>query len=127
MWVKFQNNPAGRNVGDCAVRAISVALSVDWETAYAMLVAQGYMLADMPSSDAVSGAVLRNHGFKRKNIPDACPDCYTIADFCEDNPHGIFVIGTGEHIVTAIDGDVYDSWDSSREIPVYVWYKPDAA
>lgn len=125
MWIKFQSNPAGRNVGDCAVRAISVALSVDWETAYALLVAHGYMLADMPSSDAVSGAVLRHYGFKRKNIPDTCPDCYTIEDFCEDNPHGVFVVGTGEHIVTVIDGDVYDSWNSLNEIPMYAWYKPD--
>jgi len=74
MWVKFQNNPAGRNVGDCAVRAISKALSVDWETAYAMLVAYGYMLSDMPSSDAVSGAVLRKHGFVREALPDTCPE-----------------------------------------------------
>lgn len=125
MWTQFNNNPAGRNVGDCAVRAISVALSVDWETAYAMLVASAFFMADMPSSDAVSGAVLRRHGFKRKNIPDTCPDCYTIADFCKDNPHGVFVVGTGGHVSTVIDGDVYDSWNSLNEIAVYAWYKPD--
>ena len=124
MWVQFNNNPAGRNVGDCSVRAISKALSCDWETAYAMLVASGFQMCDMPSSDAVSGAVLRSYGFKRKNIPDACPDCYTIADFCEDNPHGVFVVGTGGHVVTVVDGDYYDAWNSGNEIPQYVWYKP---
>lgn len=36
MWVKYQPNPCGRNVGDCAVRAISKALGMDWETAYAV-------------------------------------------------------------------------------------------
>jgi len=59
MWKKFNNNPAGRNVGDCAVRAISVALSVDWETAFAELVASAFFMCDMPSSDAVWCAVLR--------------------------------------------------------------------
>lgn len=80
-------------------------------------------MADMPSSDAVWGAVLRRHGFKRKNIPDTCPDCYTIADFCEDNPHGVFVVGTGGHVVTVVNGDYYDAWDSGNEITQYVWYK----
>lgn len=121
MWIKFQNNPAGRNVGDCAVRAISVALSVDWETAYALLVAHGYMLADMPSSDAVWGAVLRKYGFVRESIPNTCPDCYTAEDFCHDHPEGVFVLGFGDHTATVVDGDIYDSWDSSRKIPQFVW------
>jgi hypothetical protein len=123
MWVKFQNNPAGRNVGDCAVRAISKALSVDWETAYAMLVAYGYMLSDMPSSDAVSGAVLRKHGFVREALPDTCPDCFTAEDFCRENPHGTFVLYFGGHVAAAVDGKIYDSWDSSHEIPQFVWRK----
>ena len=37
MWREFNNNPKGHRVGDCAVRAVSVALGVDWDTAYAML------------------------------------------------------------------------------------------
>ena len=121
MWKKFQNNPAGRNVGDCAVRAISVALNVDWETAYALLVAHGYMLADMPSSDAVWGAVLRRHGFVRESIPNICPDCYTAEEFCEDHPEGVYVLGFGDHTAAVVDGNIYDSWDSSRRIPQFVW------
>ena len=121
MWIKFINNPAGRNVGDCAVRAISVALSVDWETAYAMLVGSAFLMADMPSSDAVSGAVLRKHGFIRETVPDTCPDCFTAEDFCRENPEGTFVLYFGEHVATVVDGDIYDAWDSSREIPQFVW------
>ena len=37
IWIEFNGNPTGRKVGDCAVRAVSVALGVDWETAFAML------------------------------------------------------------------------------------------
>ena len=125
MWIKFNGNPAGRNVGDCAVRAISVALSVDWETAYAMLVAYGYQMCDMPSSDAVWGAVLRKNGFIRESIPDTCPDCYSAEDFCEDHPEGIYVLGFGDHTACVIDGNIYDSWDSSRRIPQFVWRRRD--
>lgn len=121
MWIKFNENPAGLNVGDCAVRAISVALSVDWETAYALLVSFGFNMCDMPSSDAVWGAVLRKNGFIRESLPDTCPDCYTADDFCHDHPEGVFVLGFGDHTATVVDGDIYDSWDSSKRIPQFVW------
>lgn len=124
-YIHFQNNPAGRNVGDCAVRAVSVALNTDWETAYLTIAMQGYKMGDMPSSDSVWGSVLRQHGFYRKAIPNSCPDCYTAEDFCRDHPKGIFVLGFGGHVATVVDGALMDSWDSSQEIPVYVWYRKD--
>lgn len=123
MWVEFNNNPSARNVGDCAVRAVSVALNIGWEDAYALLNDMGMQMGDMPSSDAVWGAVLRQHGFFRKVIPNTCPRCYTAKDFCRDNPKGVFVLAFGGHVATAIDGDLYDSWDSSQEIPAYVWFR----
>ena len=125
MWIEFQNNPTGRSVGDCAVRAVSVALDIDWETAYAMIATAGYRMGDMPSSDSVWGAVLRQNGFYKKTIPDTCPECYTAADFCRDNPKGTFVLGFGGHTATVVDGNLFDSWDSSAEIPVYVWYRKE--
>ena len=125
MWIRFNNNPAGRTVGDCAVRAVSVALGVDWETAYTMIAAAGYNMGDMPSSDSVWGAVLRQNGFYREAISNTCPTCYTAADFARDNPRGVFVLGFGGHVATVEDGDIYDVWDSSNEIPVYVWYRKD--
>lgn len=124
MWIKFQNNPTGRNVGDCAVRAVSAALGVDWEEAYNLIADAGYAMGDMPSSDSVWGAVLRQHGFYRKAIPNTCPDCYTAEDFSVDHPHGVYVLGFGGHVATVVDGDLYDSWDSSGKVPVYYWYKP---
>ena len=123
MWVEYNPNPVGRRVGDCAVRAISKALNMDWETAYSSIVTNGFLMGDMPSSNSVWGAVLRQHGFSRQVIPNTCPDCYTIEDFAKEHPHGIFVVGTGNHVVTVENGVIYDSWDSSNEIPQYFWTK----
>lgn len=53
----FNNNPMKRNVGDCSVRAISKALGIDWESAYITIMMSAYAMCDMPSSDAVWGAV----------------------------------------------------------------------
>ena len=123
MWVKFNPNPTGRFVGDCAVRAVAAALGVDWEDAYTLISDAGFAMGDMPSSDSVFGAVLRQHGFYRSAIPNSCPDFYTASDFAADHPRGVFVLGFGGHVATVIDGDLYDSWDSSNEVPVYYWYR----
>ena len=125
MWIEFNNNPAGRRVGDCAVRAVSVALDIDWETAYSMIAAAGYAMGDMPSADHVWGAVLRQNGFYREAVPNTCPDCYTAADFCEDHPQGVYVLGFGGHAATVKDGNLYDSWNSENEVPVYFWHRKD--
>ena len=123
MYIEWNNNPVGRRVGDCSVRAISKALDVDWKTAYAMIASNGFAMGDMPSSNSVWGAVLRQNGFKKQAIPNSCPDCFTFADFARDNPRVTFVLGTGSHVATVVDGNLYDSWNSSDEIPVFVWYK----
>ncbi len=124
-WIEFNNNPVGRRVGDCAVRAVSRALDTDWENAYLSLVMNGYAMGDMPSSDSVWGATLRQHGFYRMSIPDSCPNCYTAEDFCADHPEGTYVLGFGGHVATVVDGDLYDSWDSSLEIPQFVWFRKE--
>lgn len=125
MFVRYNPNPTGRNVGDCSVRAVAKALDISWEDAYAKIASNGYAMGDMPSSDSVWGSVLRQNGFYREAIPNECPDCYTAKDFCKDNPYGIYVLGFGGHVATVVDGDLYDSWNSENEIPVYVWYRKE--
>lgn len=122
-WQTCNLNPFGKHVGDCVVRALSLALDQDWDTTYLELMSQGFSMKDMPSSNAVWGQYLKNKGFKRYIIPDECPDCYTVAEFCADNPQGVYILGTGTHVVTVKDGSYYDTWDSGREIPIYYFEK----
>ena len=124
-WIQYNPSPVGRNVGDCSVRAVAKALDTDWETAYAMIAMNGYLMGDMPSSNAVWGAVLRQNGFSRYAVPNTCPDCYTIGDFADDHPHGVYVVGTGNHVCTIRDGVIFDSWDSRSEIPQFYWSKKE--
>ncbi len=124
-WRNYNPNPAGRSVGDCAVRAVAAALGTDWETAYALIAEAGYQMGDMPSSNSVWGAVLRRNGFYRHAVPNTCPDCYTMERFAEDHPEGIYVACTGNHVATIRDGWIMDAWDSSEEVPVFYWQKEE--
>lgn len=125
MFVLCNVNPAQNIVGDCVIRAIAKLMETDWQSAYMGVIAQGYKMFDMPSSNSVWGAYLKDSGYKRHTLPDTCPDCYTVAEFCRDYPSGRYLLGTGSHVVTVIDGDYYDTWDSGDETPIYYWSKED--
>ncbi len=121
MWRIYRNNPAGRSVEDCTVRALSKALNLSWDEAHYELSEASRDMATMMHDNSVIGAILRKNGFYRYAISNMCPDCYTVREFAEDHPVGTYVVGTGTHVVTVKDGDWYDSWDSGNEIPVYYW------
>lgn len=125
MWKEYLNNPCGQRVGDCSVRAVSVALDMDWESAYALMVVAGFKMCDVPSSDRVWTAVLRQHGFTRQKVPDNIE--YTAEDLCRDHPKGIYVLGFGGHVATVKDGILYDSWNSSNEVVQFVLYRKETA
>lgn len=123
MWVNYNPNPARTRVGDCAIRAVARATEQDWQSAYSALAVKGYEMSDLPSANNVWGAYLREKGFRREIVPNTCPDCYTVRDFCADHPRGVFVLALDGHVVTVVDGDHFDTWDSGGETVLYYWYK----
>ena len=76
---------------------------------------------DMPSSNSVWNAYMIESGFAKSVIPNTCPDCYTIIDFCNDHRLGEYLVATGSHVVAVINGDYYDTWDSGDEVPIYYY------
>lgn len=117
----FNPNPRAAKVGDCAVRAVAKALGISWYEAYTLLVAEGLEQCDMPSANNVWGAVLRKNGFRRAAIPAECPDCYTVRDFIREYPAGTYVVALKNHVVTVCNGELYDTWNSMDENPIYFW------
>ena len=97
-YVFYNPNPLGKFVGDCSIRAVSKLLNLSWEKVYSEIAAEGFSLCDMPSSNYVINHYLYTKGFIRKDLPNTCPDCYTIKDFCKDFPHGSYIVGTGTHL-----------------------------
>lgn len=123
MYVHANPNPVGKYVDDCVVRAIAIATDRSWDDIYIHICLQGYIMKNMPSVNKVWGTYLYSIGFTSEDINNNCPDCYTVRDFCADNPYGIFILATGSHVIAAIDGDWIDTWDSGDELISSVWRK----
>lgn len=119
MWKNYNANPDGVRGIDCTVRALSAALGQTWNEVYLGLCMEGYELKQMPSANVVWGRYLKRHGFRRK--PIEAEENYTVRDFCNDHPKGLYVLALSGHVLTVIDGDYYDFWDSGDEIPLFVW------
>ena len=125
MFIEYNPNPVANKTRDCAVRAVSAALDLSWDDASDMIYEMSKAMGETMDHNAAWGAVLRRHGFMRYIVPNFCPDCYTVREFAVDHPYGIYVINTSGHVTTVIDGDIYDAWDTSNEIPIFYWHKED--
>lgn len=121
MYIFANPNPDKLLVGDCVIRAISILKDQPWLETYDGVTSKGRSMFDMPSSNAVWNAYLMDSRYKKSSIPSTCPYCYTVIDFCRDHPVGEFMLATGTHVVTVIDGNYYDTWDSGDEVPIYFY------
>lgn len=122
-YIYYNANPFHKRTNDCTVRAISVLLDQSWDDTYDDICDMGSYTKEMPSTNRVWGAYLRERGYRPHFIPDTCPICYTVRDFCLDHPWGKFLLALDEHVVAVVDGNYYDTWDSGDEVPFYYWEK----
>ena len=116
MKYKYYNpNPKRNQIGDCVIRALTMALGLSWKEVYVKLVLYGFRMSDMPSSNRVWGQMLEENGFSRHAVEGDI----TVKEFAKENPIGLFVLATGSHVVTMIHGQYFDSWDSGDESVIY--------
>lgn len=122
-YVNYNKNPLYKRVGDCTVRAIATALEKSWKEIYIWLCVYGFMYCDLPSANYVWGEYLKSKGFNRFVVEQ--DGLYTVNDFCNDNPQGLFILALQSHVVCVKNGDYFDTWDSGNEIPIYYWKRKD--
>lgn len=134
MFIRFNENPFGLDVGDCVIRAISLALDYNWFMVHDELCFLSRKMADMPSSNRVWKTYLNDMGIIEHQIDNTCPNCFTVEKFAMMHPDGRYILSTCEykkandivvtssHVVAVIHGDYYDTWDSGGDVPLSYFY-----
>lgn len=131
MYIYYNDNPFGLDVGDCVIRAMSLALNYNWFMVHDELCFLSRKMADMPSSNRVWKQYLYDKDYREYQAHNTCPDCLTVEKFCKQHPKGRYILSTAEytkardnlivtgtHVVAVIDGDYYDTWDSGADVPL---------
>lgn len=128
---RYNANSRDKHVGDCVPRSISLAFGEDYDQVRKDL--NKIVREERPYSKFNSYTVfkvyLERHGCAFTKYPD---DNTTEEEFCRKHPEGTYLLLTGDekhaikgqstHMVCIIDGDIYDSWDSS-DYEVIQWAK----
>ena len=121
MYEFLNLNPDHIYTGDCVIRAVGTVLNQSWDDTYDDICDQGRKMHRMPSDNGVWGAYLRRRGFTKHFIYSH--ECYTVREFVNDYPRGIFVLGVDGHAIAVIDGTYFDTSDSGDECVLYYWQK----
>lgn len=123
MFIFYNPNPRNIKVTDCTIRAISLITHSTWDDTYISIATLGFEEKNMMDANVLWGKYLYQSGFDEHLLPDSKMHDYTIKDFCRDHPEGEFMLTTGSHVVTVINGNYYDVWDSGDEIPISYWLR----
>ena len=123
MFIYLNANPSSKSTGDCVVRAISVLENQNWRKTMLELTAFSYFMYEIVDDNDVWSMYMRFLGYERFELPDTCPDCYTLRKFCVLHPYGKYLVCTGSHVIAVIDGNYYDTWNSGDETVSYYFRK----
>jgi len=116
---KYTNpHPKGiRTVGDCVIRAISIATGKDWLTVYDELVVLGRELLAPPTDMKVVTAYLDPIATRK----DVKVDGKRLTARDVTKLRGTFVIRTAGHVATVKNGKLRDTWDSGAKSAYIIW------
>lgn len=116
MFVYYNANPKGENIGDCVIRAISLALNLDYYKVIDLLYkTSDYFNCDMLVRDCY-GSFLDNHF--PKVIPNAPK---TVDEIAKDFEYNTLLIRIEGHLTCAMNSDIYDTWDTRDELVDMFW------
>lgn len=111
MFIYYNANPTkDDNVGDCVIRAISLALDTDYDVVVRLLINNSnYFNCDLLVRDCY-GKLLDDLGYKRYY-----GNGRTVKEVAEDYFDKKLVVRVPSHAVACLYGDVFDTWNSSYE------------
>lgn len=130
-WMRYNANSKDKSLGDCSIRAIAFAYGRDYDQVRNQLrhlkqVTRASVYNEMGN--------LRKYlqNSKAKPLTNFTPYDMDTAEFADKFPQGTYIVFTGpphkhqlDHAACIVDGDLYDSWDSSHYEVGEAWQVTD--
>lgn len=117
MYIYYNVNPKGKTIGDCVVRAISLALDIDYNVVENVLLENSYKnKCNVISRDCYGKVLEEQYGlplFKPKNI--------TVGELSRLFKEHKLIIRIEGHLTCSIYGNIMDIWNAENEIVDVFW------
>lgn len=111
-FIKSNPHPTGKKIGDCVVRAISIAERKKWIDVYKDLCDIGGSIYDMPNSKATYEKYLTMNGWVKKKMPKhPSGKRMKLSDFAELMKGKLFIASVVKHLTVVEDNTLLDTWD----------------
>jgi hypothetical protein len=122
-FVHYNPHPKGLYTGDCVKRALTKAIGIDYSRISQLLIIEmhnrGYNVNNI---EQVYGPLLKRFGFSEYtgSIQFHNKNAFQLSKLF---PKGIVVIQSSSHLATMVDGQLFDSWNSSTNQAKSIWVK----
>ena len=117
MFVYLNINPNNETKGDCVIRAIALALDLDYYDVVDMLIENSnYFNCNMLVRDCYSKMLTIDYG-----LPQYDGNGLSVMQIVEEHKDNILLLRTEGHLTMAMYGNIYDIWDCSNEIVDVFW------
>lgn len=117
MFIYHNNNPEREITNDCVVRAISTALNLDYNYILQELFKiSNYFNCDMLVKDCYK--ILLSEQFE---LPMYYGNGNSVEKIARDFRDKNLILRIDGHLVASKNGNVFDTWDSSKEIVDVFW------
>ena len=116
MFQYFNNNPLGRHVNDCSVRAIALATGRSWDQTYKEL-------SNYAREEAITFSEVEFiNEYLSERFERFCQEprnkSIIVSDFANLQLPGRYLITMSGHITCVIDGVIFDTFDPSDR---FIW------
>ena len=109
--------------GDCVIRALTKALDKEWIAIFDELVPFSREMQCPYNCKPVYEAYLKDKGYNWQGLKaEKGKKRPTTKTFSKKNNKGVYVLRLSHHLVTVVDGNYYDTWDSGDK-SVYGYWK----
>lgn len=118
----YNRNPKNKKVGDCVIRAISLATGKTWEEVLTDLFRISLKIKDVPTDKKTYTEYLATIGYYKQPQPRKDDNTkYTIREFAQEHKKGIYVVDMANHCTCVINGKIHDLWNCGNKSVGNYW------